>query len=102
MNPGTRLHASTRHHEQPTSDSITGGRRVSLALYAVDEHRADGDLALSCADAESLLASLLAVLGTTTRALQRRWRWRRRLALVLAADYGIDLDTRVLHSAGVA
>ncbi|KUH36150.1 MULTISPECIES: hypothetical protein [Streptomyces] len=27
---------------------------------------------------------------------------RRRLTLVLAADFGIDLDTRVLHGAGAA
>ncbi|MCH0540520.1 hypothetical protein I3F58_13245 [Streptomyces sp. MUM 203J] len=32
---------------------------------------------------------------------QREAQARRRLALVLAADFGIDLDTRVLHGAGV-
>ncbi|WP_240134997.1 hypothetical protein [Streptomyces sp. MUM 178J] len=30
-----------------------------------------------------------------------RQRWRR-LTLVLAADFGVDLDTRDVHAAGVA
>ncbi|WP_282697543.1 hypothetical protein [Streptomyces sp. CC208A] len=33
------------------------------------------------------------------RAARQRWR---RLSLVLAADFGVDLDTRDVHAVGVA
>ncbi|MDH2391251.1 hypothetical protein QCN29_21190 [Streptomyces sp. HNM0663] len=36
------------------------------------------------------------------RRQERARQQRRRMTLVLAADFGIDLDTRVLHGAGVA
>lgn len=66
MYPGNRLHASTRRDELPTIDSVTGEIRVPLALYAVDEHRGSVDLVLSRADGESLLASLVEALGSST------------------------------------
>ncbi|MER6839520.1 hypothetical protein [Streptomyces platensis] len=68
MNPGARLHASTRRGEPPSADGVTGEIRVPLALYAVDEHRGSVDLVLSRADAASLLASLVEALGAPTHA----------------------------------
>ncbi|MDN3027992.1 hypothetical protein [Streptomyces sp. S.PB5] len=57
------MHASTRRDEPLTTDAVTGEVRVPLALYAVDERRADVDLVLSRTDGQRLFTELAEALG---------------------------------------
>ncbi|MEV0962991.1 hypothetical protein AB0J25_10400 [Streptomyces sp. NPDC049910] len=95
LTPGTGKRRRTRHQPRPTAVSLTTPTPPTARL---PRHRSPYGLATPLDGTASRLVRPYLLAHKQEAALKQR----RRLALVLAADFGIDLDRHIVGAPEVA